>query len=113
MSKKYDKYQEEMDENPNAYGTPDSVLLKMVREAGFNPIAITTMMAEETFIFKGEKEASEAWKKFKPEGWWYGLHDFWEEWDEYLKQMGEYDAEEADSHIHWLDENFKPKYGKV
>lgn len=105
MIEEYDEYQEEMD----VYGTPDSVLLKMVREQGFKPIGITIMMCEETFIFKGTKEAKEAWEMFKPEGWWYGLGDFWKDWDDYLKQMGEYDYEEADVAIHWLDKNFEPK----
>jgi hypothetical protein len=109
MSEKYDKYQEEMAENPSAYGTPDSYLLKLVREQGFKPIGITTMMCEETFIFKGSKEASEAWEKFKPEGWWYGLSDFWKDWDDYLELMGEHDKKEADSVIHWLDENYRPR----
>lgn len=105
MTEEYDKYQEEMD----VYGTPDSVLLKMVREAGFKPIGITLMMCEETFIFKGNKEAKEAWEMFSPEGWWYGLASFWKEWDDYHKQMGNYDHEEVDSAIHWLDKNFEPK----
>jgi hypothetical protein len=106
---KYDDYQDEMAANPDAYGTPDSILLKHVREQGFKPIGITVMMCEETFIFKGQKEAKEAWEMFKPEGWWYGLSDFWKDWEDYHKQMGNHNREEVDDAIHWLDPNFKPK----
>jgi len=106
---KYDDYLDEMADNPSVYGTPDSILLKMVKEAGFKPIAITTMMCKETFVFKGDKEASEAAKMFLPEGWWYGLGGFWKDWDEYLIQMGEHDTEEADSVIHWLNKSFEPR----
>jgi hypothetical protein len=109
MMDKYNEYQEEMEENFDAYGTPDSVLLKLVREAGFKPIGITVMMCEETFIFKGRKEAKEAWKMFAPEGWWYGLDDFWKDWEDYHKQMGNYDRDEVDDAIYWLDKNFKLK----
>ena len=105
----YDEYQDEMNENPSAYGTPDSMLLKMVREAGFKPVGITTMMCEETFIFKGNAEADKAAKMFMPEGWWYGLSGFWTDWDVYQKQMGIYEIDEADDAIHWLNETFKPR----
>lgn len=104
----YDDYQDEMAENPSAYGTPDSVLLKLVREAGFKPVGITTMMCEETFIFKGDKEASEAAKEFLPEGWWYGLARFWKDWEIYIKE-NKYESDEVDSLIHWLDKNFEPR----
>ena len=106
---KYDDYQDEMADNPNVYGTPESILLKMVKEAGFKPIGITVMMCEETFIFKGSKEADEAAKMFLPEGWWYGLSGFWDDWEVYLKNVGVVDSEEAQESIHWLDPNFKPK----
>jgi len=106
---KYDNYQNEMTENFNVYGTPDSILLKLVKEAGFKPVGITVMMCEETFIFKGSKEANKAAKMFLPEGWWYGLSQFWDDWDSYLQQMDIYDNEEAEEAIYWLDPNFKPK----
>jgi len=96
MMDEYNEYQEEMEENPDAYGTPDSELLKEIRDAGFKPIAITVMMCEETFIFKGR-------------GWWYGLDDFWKDWEDYHKQMGNYDRDEVDDAIYWLDKNFKLK----
>lgn len=105
----YDDYQDDMAENPDAYGTPESVLLKLVKGAGFKPIGITVMMCEETFIFKGTKEAEEAAKMFLPEGWWYGLSQFWDDWEAYLKSMEIYNSEEAEEGIHWLDKNFKPK----
>ena len=105
----YDDYLDEIAENPGNDGTPDNVMLRMVREAGFKPIGITTMMCEETFIFKGEKEATEAAKMFLPEGFWYGLSGFWKDWDDYMIQMGILDTEEAEEAIHWLNENFKPR----
>ena len=37
----------------DAYGTPESHLLKKIKEAGFKPIGITVVLCEETFIFKG------------------------------------------------------------
>ena len=100
---------EELYEIHDNYGTADSVLLKEVRAAGFKPIGITVLMCEETFIFKGSKEANEAAKMFLPEGWWYGLSQFWDDWDVYLKAMHIHNSEEAEEGIHWLDENFKPK----
>jgi hypothetical protein len=90
------------------YGTPSSILLKEVREAGFKPIGISIIMCEETFIFKGEKEAEEAWKKFKPEGWWYSYANFVDSRRDYVKKYHDGDPTEA-AQIFWLDKNFEGK----
>ena len=90
------------------YGTPSSMLLKEVKEAGFKPVGITVMMCEETFIFRGEKEANEAWKKFRPEGWWYSYADFINARKDYVKNFHNNDPTEA-AQIFWLDRNFEGK----
>lgn len=92
----------------DTYGTPNSALLKKVKEAGFKPIGITVMLCEETFIFKGKTEAEAAWKMFANEGWWYGFSEFIDSRKEYVKKMYEGD-ENAAAQIHWLDKNFEPK----
>lgn len=92
----------------DTYGTPNSPLLKKVREAGFKPIAITVMMCEETFIFKGKWDAEAAGKMFLPDGWWYDLSSFIDSRKEYVKKMYEGDESVA-SHVYWLDKNYEPK----
>ncbi len=92
----------------DGYGTPNSYLLKQVREAGFKPIAITVVMCEETFIFKGKQEAQAAWEIFKPEGWWYDIGT-WEDYrQEYVKDFYDGDEDAAPT-IYWFDHNFEPK----
>ena len=89
-------------------GTPNSALLKKIKQAGFKPIGITIVMCEETFIFKGKTEAENAAKEFLPEGWWYDLIGFEETRQEYVKKF--YDGnEEIAPTIYWLDKNFEPK----
>ena len=100
-----DEEYEKISEN---YGTPNSVLLKKVREAGFKPIGITVLMCEETFIFKGDAEAKAAWEIFKPEGWWYGFGSWEDTRQQYVKDI--YGGDEEDAPIvYWLDKNFAPK----
>lgn len=90
------------------YGTPESSLLKAVRNAGFKPIAITVLMCEETFIFKSKQEAEAAWEVFKPEGWWYDFSSWEDTRKEYVKKFYEGDEDLA-STVYWLDKNFEPK----
>lgn len=92
----------------NKYGTPESPLLKQVRDAGFNPVGITIHMCEETFIFKGKQEAEDAANKFLPEGWWYDFSSWTETRNEYVKKFYEGDDDLAPT-IYWLDKNFEPK----
>ena len=99
--------EDELQEIHDNYGTPDRVLLKEVRAAGFKPIGITVVMCEETFIFKGNAPAKEAAEKFLPEGWWYGLSDWYDAREEYLKEY--YGNEEDAPIVYWLDKNFEPR----
>jgi len=92
----------------DASGTPDSHLLKEIRDAGFKPIGITVMMCEETFIFKNKIEANLAAEKFMPEGWWYGIDEWIETRIEYVKENYGGDEELAPT-IYWFDNNFAPK----
>jgi hypothetical protein len=66
--------------------------LKIIREHGYNPIAVTQMMLEDTFVFETEEESLRAYnelevpKKCHIVGWWYGKEDF-------LKAVEEYELE--------------------
>ena len=85
-------------------------LYKKVIAAGFKPIGMTVMMCEETFIFKSDKEAKEAWEMFKPEGWWYEYSAFIdaEKWYcENMLNISKIIDYELD--ILWFDENYAPK----
>lgn len=95
-------------DHASKYGTPDSRFLKEIRDAGFNPIAITVMMCEETIVFKSNEEAQQAWEKFKPEGWWYSLSDFDVSREQYVKEIYGGDEDRAPL-VHWLNKNFEPK----
>jgi len=95
----------------DAQGTPDSFLLKRVREAGFKPIGITTIICEETFIFKSKQECAAAAKMFPPEGWWYDFAGWEETRKEYVKIFYAGDDDIAPT-IYWLDFNFTPKKEK-
>lgn len=99
---------EEM-EQYTGYGTPESPTLKDLNSKGLFPIGITTMMCEETFIFRGKKEAEEGAKYHMPDGWWYDLAGFWIDWDAYHKEMGRHQGEETDDLIYWLNDSYKPK----
>lgn len=94
--------------NPDTYGTPDSSLLKEVKAAGFKPVGITVLMCEETFIFKGKREAEDVAKKFLPEGWWYDFSSWVETRREYVKEIYGGDDDLAPT-VYWLDKNFEPK----
>lgn len=104
----FDFYDEEAEEISLNYGTPNSVLLKQVRAAGFKPIGITVVICEETFIFKSNAEAEAAAKQFLPEGWWYDFASWEDTRQEYVKEM--YGGVEDDAPtVYWLDPNFAPK----
>lgn len=92
----------------DGYGNPKSVMLKEIREKGFKPIGITVMLCEETFIFKGKKDAERAWEIFKPEGWWYGIGDFIDARKQYLKDM-HCDSEDDAPTVYWFDKNYEPR----
>jgi hypothetical protein len=97
--------------NHDTYGTPESSLLKKVREAGHKPIAITVILCEETFIFKNKWDAEAAAAMFLPEGWWYDLNSWHQTREEYVKKFYEGDDDLAPT-VYWLDNNFVPKSKK-
>lgn len=91
--------------NPHIYGTNNSQLLQEIKTAGFNPIAITVMMCEETFVFKGKAEAMRAWEIFRPEGWWYDLGEFIETRKQYVKDAYGGNVDKAPT-VYWLNTNY-------
>jgi hypothetical protein len=79
-----------------------------LKENGFNPIAVSQMYFEDTFVFETEKEAKKAYQQFETDenekwigdisGWWYGKEDF-------IKTVKEYETENdgySKVLIHWL-----------
>jgi len=104
----FDFDDEQLKKISDGYGTPNSVLLKEVHEAGFKPIAITVVICEETFIFKGKQEAQAAADKFLPEGWWYDFGNWEDTRQEYVKKFYGGDEDQAPT-VYWLDNNFAPK----
>lgn len=73
-----------LQEEGKIWGTPTSYSLDVIRKHGYNPIAITTIICEETFIFKTDEEASKAYEDLEinkgvVDGWWYGEEKFKEE----------------------------------
>lgn len=79
-----------------------------LKENGFNPIAVSQMYFEDTFVFETEEEAKKAFQQFEIDenekwigdisGWWYGKEDF-------LKTVKEYETENdgySKVLIHWL-----------
>jgi len=79
-----------------------------LKENGFNPIAVSQMYFEDTFVFETEEEAKKAFQQFEIDenekwigdisGWWYGKEDF-------IKTVKEYETENdgySKVLIHWL-----------
>lgn len=60
--------------------------IEELKKHGYNPIACTVMMCEDTFIFKTKSECIKAFGEFEIEnkynceetlcGWWYNLDEF-------------------------------------
>lgn len=91
--------------NPKTYGTPDSEFLKCIISKGYNPIGITIMACEETFIFSTEEEAYRAHKELDTnEGWWYGLDGEypWEETRKWYVDKSYNGIEEDAPKVYWL-----------
>ena len=67
-----------------------------MQKAGFNLIAFSVMMCEDTFYFETEEEADEAWKYFENGaqatgeyvGFWYSIEDVEANKEEYKEEMG-------------------------
>lgn len=88
--------------------------LKFLHKAGFNPIAVTQMYFEDTYVFKTKKEANRAYKQFEKDlqfkknsknkkkrivGWWYGKKDFLDEVKRYETDNNGYSKVK----VYWLD----------
>lgn len=82
--------------------------LDLIRSNGFNPIGVSQMMMEDTFIFETDEEAEKAFELLeknrrgkgsgkKVVGWWYGK-------DSFLKEKEKYENEYSDTTVlvHWL-----------
>jgi len=56
--------------------------INLIKENGFNPIAVTQMYLEDVFVFETNEEAKHAYETLektttpKVIGWWYGKDDF-------------------------------------
>lgn len=91
-------------ENNHHYGTPKSTNIKILKDHGFNPIAITIIMCEETFVFETEEEAIRAHNEFENnpkhniviQGWWYNRESFKKAVQDYIKKT------EYIPKIYWL-----------
>lgn len=91
-------FQEMLHEQGYRYNTDKSYSIKLLNDAEHFPIGITTMLCEETFIFKSEKEANKAWKSrvLGNDGWFYGKKSFKKALEQYEKDMG------YKNEIYWL-----------
>lgn len=103
----WDAHNRWMQENGFEYSTDTSLSLTVLRENGFNPIAITSSYLEETFLFLTKKEASAAYKKLEKElnlisGWWYSVKDFQKELREVTKEGEFYEC--GHPKIYWCYE---------
>lgn len=93
-----------LDEHPDyqeRYGTDESYWLETIKSKGFNPIGITVLMCEESFIMETEEEVDKAWEVFKPEGFWYTRKQF----EIYQKELADdmYDGDVNNmAKVHWL-----------
>jgi len=79
--------------------------INIIKNAGFNPIAVSQMYFEDTFVFEKSDEANKAYKELEDSedtkvlGWWYGKEDFEKAVKEYENENDEY----IKVRVHWLD----------
>ena len=79
--------------------------IDIIKQAGFNPIAVSQMYFEDTFVFETKEEASKAYKLLdntinsKVIGWWYSKKDFLNEVKEYETENNGY----SKVLVHWLN----------
>lgn len=80
--------------------------LDIIRSNGFNPIGVSQIMLEDTFIFETDEEAEKAFNLLEKEGdssgkkivgWWYGKESFLEEKKWYEEQW-----EDTTVLVYWL-----------
>ena len=103
-----DYYDERPDYN-KCYGTDKSYFLKeQVVSNGFNPVGITIMTCEETFIMETKEEVDAAWDKLKYEGWWYTIDEWKNVRDKYVKDMYNGDYEKAPK-VYCLNKKYKDR----
>lgn len=55
--------------------------LRIIRNRGFNPIAVSQLYCEDTFVFNTDEEAEAAYQLLEVtdkqiDGWWYGYKSF-------------------------------------
>ena len=106
MFEAHEKWHKEHPDHGERYGTDRSYFLKTVKEKGHNPIGITVMLCEETFIFATEEEQEAAAKDFMPEGWWHAVSDWEESRTKYVNDM--YKGVEASApKVYCLDDKYK------
>jgi hypothetical protein len=79
-----------------------------LKASGYNPIAVSQMFFEDTFVFETNEEATKAYRQFERDGkevwvgeivgWWYGKEDFEKTVKEYETKNDEY----SKVLIYWL-----------
>jgi hypothetical protein len=78
-------------------------IINLIKENGFNPIAVSQMYFEHVYVFETSEMALEAFnllevKNNQVSGWWYGLTDF-------VEAVALYEEENNNSvkvNVHWL-----------
>lgn len=78
--------------------------LKLIRDNGFNPIAVTQLYFEDTFVFETFEEAEKAFKTLEENnrtvvGFWYDKYDFFDAVRKYEK---DYSNDNIRVKIIWL-----------
>lgn len=97
------KQVEDINSDCNAnYGTDKSCFLQAVIKSGHKPLAITTLLAEETLLFNTEDEALKAAEEFLPEGWYYGLDEWETTWKDYVNKFYKGDESKAPK-VYWIN----------
>ena len=68
--------------------------IDVIKKHGFNPIAVSQMFFEDTFVFETAEESERAYAELEcgdgdfPVGWWYGKEDFIKAVTEFEKDAG-------------------------
>jgi len=79
--------------------------INLIKEKGYNPIAVTQIFFEDAYVFETHEEAMKAYKEFELDrktqddiivGFWYGKEEFLKEVNDYEKKL------ETKVLIHWL-----------
>lgn len=67
-------------EKGHKYNTPTSYSIKLLKDAGYKPLAICSYYGEETFFFETEEEAKKAYEEMEENkgsvcGWFHSAED--------------------------------------